>query len=896
MLAPEKTIREFFRALFRGEIDSLKEFVSVFNPVWDGFSDGGSGGVGTSGSSGGEGGTSPAWYGLVPNAHSTWLGDVKVEDLVIIYDTSGEDSGGHGGDGGLYYVPHLDDWTDLFSPDDVKIDAGRGGNGMPGLHGKGGTGGVTLSLQGYGEDFTWQGESGNFGQGSTHGSGGGGGGGGYPDVVKVLIWLYIPLSGGGGGGGGSGGCGVSGGKGGFAGGNSFGISLISSSPLIAWNTIGTQDGGDGGEGGRGGNGGAGGIGGSGGDGEELGFRILIFGFFDALSGDGKRGGDGGAGGSGGGAGGGRGGDACPIYYDNSEDPWGDSDPVIMGNCVEYDGVMGVDLDPDAYGTYPFLIGDGGKGGKGGSSSGGNESEGKSGEDGIGCRPGIDEYDNENITIDNEDPPVTQVIDIPIDFEGTTIVGLNIDTGVLEDIDLLSSWDGSDVVMTLISPSGMIIDRDTTDPDVSHLKGPTYEFYGINNPELGYWTIQLYGADVPDEGENVALTITKRHANIPPIARCQDVEVVAGYDGMADASIDMGSYDPDRDSISIIQTPIGPYTLGETLVTLLIEDVHGASDTCQATVKVVDKTPPDIRCPDTVFLTSDENGQATASFSATATDNCDSSLIITSDAPALYPLGITNVTFTATDAAGNTAICTTMVTVVDITQPLQALLPPILSDLSITPSDVELGDNVTIGFDIENIDNQSFIYMVIMHIENVAFPPPSRTPYNVSLMIDVELEAYESKTVSHTITLDTVGNYNVTVNGLTGSFTVKAPPKPAEFEISDLIISPGEVEEGEAVTVSVDVTNVGEEMGGYTVELVLDGVVVGSEEITPLEGGLTATVSFDVTRNEGTYQVEVEGLTGSFIVNPEPSFWDKYGLIILGLIAVIIIILWRLRKF
>ena len=105
-----------------------------------------------------------------------------------------------------------------------------------------------------------------------------------------------------------------------------------------------------------------------------------------------------------------------------------------------------------------------------------------------------------------------------------------------------------------------------------------------------------------------------------------------------------------------------------------------------------------------------------------------------------------------------------------------------------------------------------------------------------------------------------------------------------------------LEEGEAVTVSVDVTNVGEEMGGYTVELVLDGVVVGSEEITPLEGGLTATVSFDVTRNEGTYQVEVEGLTGSFIVNPEPSFWDKYGLIILGLIAVIIIILWRLRKF
>ena len=82
----------------------------------------------------------------------------------------------------------------------------------------------------------------------------------------------------------------------------------------------------------------------------------------------------------------------------------------------------------------------------------------------------------------------------------------------------------------------------------------------------------------------------------------------------------------------------------------------------------------------------------------------------------------------------------------------------------------------------------------------------------------------------------------------------------------MIISPEEVEEGEAVTLSVDVTNVGEEMGGYTVELVLDGVVVESEEITPLGGGMTVTILFELTRGMGSYIVEVEGLTGSFVVS------------------------------
>jgi len=45
-----------------------------------------------------------------------------------------------------------------------------------------------------------------------------------------------------------------------------------------------------------------------------------------------------------------------------------------------------------------------------------------------------------------------------------------------------------------------------------------------------------------------------------------------------------------------------------------------------------------------------------------------------------------------------------------------------------------------------------------------------------IMEDVELEGHESRTVSHTIKPESVGDYEVEVDGLMGSFTVK--PKPS----------------------------------------------------------------------------------------------------------------------
>ena len=58
-------------------------------------------------------------------------------------------------------------------------------------------------------------------------------------------------------------------------------------------------------------------------------------------------------------------------------------------------------------------------------------------------------------------------------------------------------------------------------------------------------------------------------------------------------------------------------------------------------------------------------------------------------------------------------------------------------------------------------------------------------------------------------------YQVSVDGLSGSFSVLEPPA-AQFVVSDLIITPTQCYPGELVSISVTVRNIGLVAGSYTV--------------------------------------------------------------------------------
>lgn len=102
-------------------------------------------------------------------------------------------------------------------------------------------------------------------------------------------------------------------------------------------------------------------------------------------------------------------------------------------------------------------------------------------------------------------------------------------------------------------------------------------------------------------------------------------------------------------------------------------------------------------------------------------------------------------------------------------------------------------------------------------------------------------------------------------------TPESEPEPevsvAVFRISELAISPNEVDIGQTVTIRALVTNTGNIEGTYQVTLEIDSKVVETQEVT-LAGGAADTVTFKISENvDGIYSVNIDGLSDSFIVKP-----------------------------
>jgi hypothetical protein len=112
-----------------------------------------------------------------------------------------------------------------------------------------------------------------------------------------------------------------------------------------------------------------------------------------------------------------------------------------------------------------------------------------------------------------------------------------------------------------------------------------------------------------------------------------------------------------------------YPLGTTTVTFTATDDSGNVSTGQTTVTVIDTTPPALTVPAAVTAEqTNKDGTPVNIGAATATDICDADVVITNDAPAVFPLGPTTVTWTATDDTGNSVSAEQTVTVVDTTPP------------------------------------------------------------------------------------------------------------------------------------------------------------------------------------------------------------------------------------
>jgi hypothetical protein len=116
-----------------------------------------------------------------------------------------------------------------------------------------------------------------------------------------------------------------------------------------------------------------------------------------------------------------------------------------------------------------------------------------------------------------------------------------------------------------------------------------------------------------------------------------------------------------------------YPVGTTTITWTATDAHTNTSTCSQTVIVTDtEKPVIIGTPANITQTNDAGvcGAKVSWIAATASDNCPGVTISSNYQPGdLFPVGTTTVTYTATDAHGNTVTTSFTVTVTDDENPV-----------------------------------------------------------------------------------------------------------------------------------------------------------------------------------------------------------------------------------
>jgi hypothetical protein len=229
----------------------------------------------------------------------------------------------------------------------------------------------------------------------------------------------------------------------------------------------------------------------------------------------------------------------------------------------------------------------------------------------------------------------------------------------------------------------------------------------------------------------------------------------------------------------------------------------------------------------------------------------------------------------------------------------------LSDFSITPQKVKVGENVTISARIKNVGNIRSTLDVVFRINGVEI-----------FQKQITLDAGADQVVSFTTIVDSTGSYVVTIGEASDLLTVEPPesitpiqpsPQKPVFILSSLELNPANPKSGEIIEFKTSVINSGEISGGYKVEFKLDGISQETREVT-LNNGEKQDLVFHIDALvSGEHTVSVNNLSTTFKVipsdndlpsdeipdQPKINYWLWGGLIVLfgivfGIVAGVVL--------
>ncbi len=198
--------------------------------------------------------------------------------------------------------------------------------------------------------------------------------------------------------------------------------------------------------------------------------------------------------------------------------------------------------------------------------------------------------------------------------------------------------------------------------------------------LGTTTVNCTATDASGNTTSCSFTITRVDETAPTITCPSDLTVTIEpiSEGVV-VPFSVSAMDNCGDVVPVCAPPSDSFfTPGATTVVCSVSDAAGNTNECRFVVTVIvvsgDTEAPTIVCPGSLTLDCAGPEGTPATFTASATDNVDTSVIVICVPPSgtAFPPGETTVVCTAADVSGNATNCSFTVTISDTTPPLACL--------------------------------------------------------------------------------------------------------------------------------------------------------------------------------------------------------------------------------
>lgn len=178
----------------------------------------------------------------------------------------------------------------------------------------------------------------------------------------------------------------------------------------------------------------------------------------------------------------------------------------------------------------------------------------------------------------------------------------------------------------------------------------------------------------------------------------------------------------------------------------------------------------------------------------------------------------------------------------------------VSPITVAPSEVVAGETITVNTDVTNVGGAGGTYIATLIVDGSEISTK-----------EMDVAAGATETLSLTCVVKTPGSHTLELNGLSTTVTAL---KPAEFEVSELVVTPSALETDKQAVATAEVTNVGDVDGIYLARLNVGGEVVDIKEVS-IGTGSSETISFTFSLEKvGTHPVTLGNAASTVEIWPD----------------------------